>query len=160
MPGVARRERIYQGELAGPDGARLFGELWTNGTIAIIFRAPWRSSESLIRDPVLGVTEHGRLTISGTDDGTGEPVTWEATAAETTRLNWTAVTVRFPDGAVWTEATVQVTQYRVKVLKYGETTREFVGAVAEQVGNRRVVTTFAGDEIVVEVKKGCGCGGS
>ena len=160
---MARRERIYKGEIEGPDGQVLIGELWSDGATAIVFRSPWNQTVAVLRDPSIGMAgDNGsaRLSLTGTDDESGETVTWLARPAESTILNWVGVTVRYKDGTKVEGATVQATQYRVKVLKAGTETREFVGATATSQYGQRRITTLEGESIVVETKGGCGCGGS
>lgn len=158
---VARRERIYQGELENPAGTTFYGEVWTNGAVAIVFRSPHNQSLAVLSNPTVGmVGENGaaRLSVTGFNEEAGVEQTWLAHPAEQQILNWLNVKVRYPDGEITEGATVQATQYRVTVLKAGKEPRVFIGATATiQYGQRRI-NTVDGESIIVETKAGCGCG--
>jgi len=157
MRSVTRRERIYQGDLIGPDDGKIIGEVWSNGEVAIVFRSPHNQVVATLRDPVTAIVD-GHLTVSGTNDESGQQETFTARPPENVILNWVNVNVKWPDGKTYEGATVTATNYKVTIKKVGEDTVELVGATAtQQFGRRQIVS---GDlTLIVTAKGGCGCGG-
>jgi hypothetical protein len=153
---VSRRERIYQGELVGPDGVPFPGDVWREDDVAIVFRSPSNATVAVLRGVQVDlVDEH--LRITGVADASGESETFEARPPDRLILNWVNVNVEYPDGRKVEAATVRVYTYRVVILKAGEQT-ELVGATASEVGGRRLIS-YEGEQILVKAKAGCGCGG-
>lgn len=154
---VSRRERIYQGELVGPDGVPFSGDVWREDSVAIVFRSPQNGIVATLRSIEVDlVDEH--LRITGVADATGESETYEARPPDRLILNWVNVNVEYPGGEKITGATVRVHTYKVVILKAGQDTRTLVGATASEIGGRRVIQ-FEGETILVKSKGGCGCGG-
>lgn len=148
---------VFRGEVElGEAGSRVV-DIWRSEQAAVAFEGG--RQVGVLREIELGLTDDRRLTISGVDPDSGEPVVWTGVEAERSRGRWHGSTVTWPDGSRWAQAQIVWSQYGVRVSAPGQAPRDLPGAHTEAVGTQRWIIDGATRISASIPARGCGCGG-
>lgn len=151
---MARNEKLHTGLLLlDPDGTAVRAELWMSGETAVAFERGTNAVIGTLHSAARSLDAEHRLVVTG-DEGA-----WLCVDPEQGLGTWVGVTVRWPGEDPWETATVSWTNYRVRVAKVGQETRDLPGARTMMQGAQEWIQ-YGDLRIPVERRRAnCGCGG-
>lgn len=156
---MARSELLYRGRLKlGAEAEPAHLEVWMANGAAVAFEGG--TQRGAMRNVTVGLTDDGRLFLSGTDATTDAPITWEGPDPARNEGQWPGMKITWPDGTVVTAATITWTQYAVTVAAAGHPNRVFPGARTEVTAGQKWIINGAERQAVLPAAAKCGsCGG-